>query len=165
MGIAIWWIVMIVYIAFVMGKAKKIRNNGKKGTYNTGRNGTNTANAQNRASRPNVAQNKNFAVMPEHKKVPPNVERDCRVEGGHRSGNNIRNGSVSKASAEPNVQRKHAEIPIRSNDNRPVAMRLYEGDHVPRGYRMVKCPYCAAENLIPYSSNAKYKCYFCHTNL
>lgn len=113
--------------------------------------------------------NKNFAVMPEHKKVPPNVERNCAVEDKHRSENNIYSKNPAKPAAVPNVNRPYTEAPKQTREEkkskRMVATRLYEGDHVPRGYRMVKCHYCAAENLISYSSRGDYMCYFCHEDL
>ncbi len=47
----------------------------------------------------------------------------------------------------------------------PQAVRLYEGDSVPRGMQCVKCGYCHADNLIPEGSRAKYTCYFCREEL
>lgn len=112
---------------------------------------------------------KNFAVMPEHKKVPPNVERKCIVEDGHRLENNVNAKRSMKSSVTPNVTRPYTELPketrVKKEENRMVALRLYEGDHVPQGYRMVRCSYCAAENLIAHSARGKYMCYFCHEDL
>ena len=112
---------------------------------------------------------KNFAVMPEHKKVPPNVERKCMVEDKHRSENNVFAKQPVSSTTTPNVSRPYTELPkenkTQKKENRMVALRLYEGDHVPQGYRMVRCSYCAAENLIAYSSRGKYMCYFCHEDL
>ncbi len=113
--------------------------------------------------------NKNFAVMPEQKKVPPNVERNCAVEDKHRSENNIYAKKPVKPVAVPNVNRPYTEAPKQTREQkkntRNIALRLYEGDPVPRGYRMVKCHYCAAENLISYSARGDYMCYFCHEDL
>lgn len=40
------------------------------------------------------------------------------------------------------------------------------GDAVEKGKKMVFCPYCNAENLIPmYSSARDYNCYFCREDL
>lgn len=40
------------------------------------------------------------------------------------------------------------------------------GDSVSKGKKMVFCPYCGAENLIPmYSAARDYNCYFCRENL
>lgn len=114
-------------------------------------------------------QKKNFAVMPEHKKVPPNVERNCAAEDRHHSENNVYQKRPLQQTAVPNVKRAYSEAPkqtrMEKRSSRMVAARLYEGDHVPQGYRMVKCGYCAAENLIAYSSRGDYMCYFCHEDL
>lgn len=74
---------------------------------------------------------------------------------------------VKKNSA---VMPEHKKVPpkqtrMEKKGNRIAALRLYEGDHVPQGYRMVRCSYCAAENLIAYSSKGDYMCYFCHEDL
>lgn len=112
---------------------------------------------------------KNFAVMPEHKKVPPNVERNCAAEDKHRSENNVYEKKAAKPVAVPNVSRPYTEpqkqTRMEKKANRIAAIRLYEGDHVPQGYRMVKCHYCAAENLIAHSARGNYMCYFCHEDL
>lgn len=114
-------------------------------------------------------QNKNFAVMPEQKKVPPNVERKCMVEDNHRSENNVYHQKTSQQASVPNVKREYTQSSKETREERKatrmVAKRLYEGDLVPQGYRMVKCRYCAAENLIAYASRGKYMCYFCHDDL
>lgn len=47
----------------------------------------------------------------------------------------------------------------------PSARRLYEGDSVPQGMRVIKCSYCGAENLAPQGSRQKYTCYFCREEL
>ena len=47
----------------------------------------------------------------------------------------------------------------------PSAQRLYEGDSVPQGMRVIKCFYCGAENLVPQGSRQKYTCYFCREEL
>lgn len=112
---------------------------------------------------------KNFAVMPEHKKVPPNVERNCAAEDEHRSENNVYAKKTVRPVAVPNVSRPYTEPQKQTRKekkgNRIAAIRLYEGDHVPQGYRMVKCHYCAAENLIAHSARGNYMCYFCHEDL
>ena len=112
---------------------------------------------------------KNFAIMPEHKNVQPNVERKCAAEDGHRSENNVFAKRPVKPTATPNVSRPYTEPPkqtrMEKKGSRMTALRLYEGDHVPQGYRMVRCSYCAAENLIAHSSRGAYMCYFCHEDL
>ena len=44
---------------------------------------------------------------------------------------------------------------------RIVALRLMEGDPVPEGYVKVKCPYCAADNLVTKHCKQYHSCYFC----
>lgn len=44
---------------------------------------------------------------------------------------------------------------------RIVALRLMEGDPVPDGYVKIRCPYCAADNLVTKHSKQYHSCYFC----
>ena len=44
---------------------------------------------------------------------------------------------------------------------RIVALRLMEGDPVPEGYVRIKCPYCAADNLVTKHCKQYHSCYFC----
>ena len=44
---------------------------------------------------------------------------------------------------------------------RIVALRLMEGDPVPQGYTVIRCPYCAAENLVTKNCRQHHSCYFC----
>lgn len=44
---------------------------------------------------------------------------------------------------------------------RVVALRLMEGDPVPEGYVKIKCPYCAADNLVTKHCKQYHSCYFC----
>ncbi len=50
--------------------------------------------------------------------------------------------------------------------NLKYAEKYILGDMVPKGKKMVFCPYCNAENLIPtYSAARDYNCYFCRESL
>ncbi len=153
------WLIIVGAIAY--SRAKKA---GKIGNSTVER--SKTATYQRPVSQP---VKKNFAVMPEHKKVPPNVERNCAAEDRHRSENNVFAKRPAKTTVVPNVSRPYMEPPkqtrMEKRGNRIAAIRLYEGDRVPQGYRMVKCHYCAAENLIAYSARGNYMCYFCHEDL
>lgn len=155
-GIIIW---LIIIGAIYYSKAKKA---GKLEKPSTNKPVTYTRNTVQQPK-------KNFAVMPEHKKVAPNVERKCAAEDRHRSENNVFSKNTAKPTATPNVSRPYTEAPkqtrMERKGSRMIAKRLYEGDHVPQGYRMVRCSYCAAENLISYSSRGEYMCYFCHEDL
>ena len=44
---------------------------------------------------------------------------------------------------------------------RIVALRLMEGDLVPEGYVKIRCPYCAADNLVTKHCKQYHSCYFC----
>ncbi|MBR4982256.1 MAG: hypothetical protein IKY94_06830 [Lachnospiraceae bacterium] len=44
---------------------------------------------------------------------------------------------------------------------RIVALRLMEGDPVPEGYTKIRCPYCAADNLVTKHCKQYHSCYFC----
>lgn len=44
---------------------------------------------------------------------------------------------------------------------RIVALRLMEGDAVPEGYVKIRCPYCAADNLVTKHCRQYHSCYFC----
>ena len=44
---------------------------------------------------------------------------------------------------------------------RIVALRLMEGDPVPEGYVKIRCPYCAADNLVTKHCKQYHSCYFC----
>ena len=86
--------------------------------------------------------------------------------------------------ATPNIPNKKRQSPvfmephkeenyqpkIRSNNlwgedehagKRIVALRLMEGDLVPEGYTRIKCPYCAADNLVTKHCKQYHSCYFC----
>lgn len=70
---------------------------------------------------------------------------------------------------EPHKEERH-QPKIRTNNlwgedehagKRIVALRLMEGDPVPEGYTRIKCPYCAADNLVTKHCNQYHSCYFC----
>ena len=96
----------------------------------------------------------------------------------------VPNVSSKGKNAIPNVPRKkqnkktflephkeeHYQPKIRTNnlwgedehaDKRIVALRLMEGDPVPEGYVKIKCPYCAADNLVTKHCKQYHSCYFC----
>ena len=54
----------------------------------------------------------------------------------------------------------------RETGGKAPAMRHYYGDSVPHGMRLVRCGYCAADNLVAVHANVKnYTCYFCREDL
>lgn len=161
LGIIIW--ICIIYYIFKKVKSTQGQSSSMQ------RPNTQVPNIQSRNPVAPSQSNRNFAEMPAQKKTPPNVERNCSAEDRHRSENNVYHRRPSQQTVVPNVKREYTEIPqqtrMEKKAARMVAKRLYEGDHVPKGHRMVKCGYCAAENLIAYSSRGAYMCYFCHEDL
>lgn len=46
-----------------------------------------------------------------------------------------------------------------------VGGRYLIGDPVPRGMKLFYCPYCGAENIVPYDYRSGKDCYFCRSEL
>lgn len=88
------------------------------------------------------------------KKSSSNVQRPVTLASSSKTSN------TNKTYSDPMKQKQGGK-----KGERMPALRLYEGDPVPKGYRMVNCSYCGAENLVPYSSRQPYMCYFCHEDL
>ena len=167
--ILIW---IVIAVAIYMSKAKKAQSQTQKQSQSQSQTQSQTPNGMRQGGvyyQRQQPQNKNFAVIPEQKKVLPNVERKCMVEDKHRSENNVYHQKTPQQTSVPNVKREYTQGSKETREERKatrmIAKRLYEGDSVPQGYRMVKCRYCAAENLIAYASRGKYMCYFCHDDL
>ena len=118
------------------------------------------------------------------------ISEEKKLRNGEKSGSISGTGKIAKSNipkkqtAVPNVPRKkekrktflepHKEETmqpkIRTNNlwgedkyanKRIVALRLMEGDPVPQGYVVVRCPYCAAENLVTQNCKEYHSCYFC----
>lgn len=154
MELMLWILIIIVYVIIKMSKAAG-RNNVR---------GTQKSNVP-RPNTPVRNPQRSFAAVPKQQKAIPNVERNCSADDKHRFENNISGHKVKKTSAVPNVQTTRMHPQPKKSGNRRVAGRLYEGDPIPQGARMVKCGYCAAENLVPYTARNEYKCYFCHYDI
>lgn len=65
--------------------------------------------------------------------------------------------------AEHNREKRLQEIENeRIHGKLNYAQRLWIGDPIPKGKRLVYCAYCNAENLVPaHDYSTKYNCYFC----
>ena len=113
--------------------------------------------------RPEVKRS--FAAMPKQQKAVPNVERNCSADDKHRFENNVSRHKTKKASAIPNMQSANMHNQPKMSGNRKAARQLYIGDPIPQGTRLIKCGYCAAENIVPYAARNEYKCYFCHYDI
>ena len=110
------------------------------------------------------------------KTITPNVSNKGKI--------GIPNVPTKGRTAIPNVPSKKKQTPIfmephkeekyqpkiRTNNlwgedehagKRIVALRLMEGDTVPEGYERIKCPYCAADNLVTKHCRQYHSCYFC----
>jgi len=48
---------------------------------------------------------------------------------------------------------------------KPAAGRYMLGDPIPHGHKIIYCPYCAAENIVPNLYYGDKSCYFCRTHL
>ena len=92
------------------------------------------------------------------KKAVPNVPRKKKIE---------------KTFMEPHRE-ETLQPKIRTNGlwredehahQRIVALRLMEGDSVPDGYIKIRCPYCAADNLVTKHCKQYHSCYFCRVPL
>ena len=108
---------------------------------------------------------RSFAAMPKQQKATPNVERNCNADEHHKYENNPLGNEVNRSSAVPNIPSANMHAQPKMSGNRKAARQLYIGDPVPRGTRVIRCGYCAAENLVPYNARNEYKCYFCHYDI
>ena len=151
MSVFVLWIILIIIITLV----KTAKTAG-----NTGAGGTQRPNTVNRP--PVRPQAGSFAAMPKQHSAVPNVERNCSADDKHRYENNVSGLNKKKPTAIPNVQSSHMQPQPKKSGNRKVAGQLYIGDPVPQGMKVIRCKYCAADNLVPYAARDKYKCYFCH---
>lgn len=154
MGFFVWLILVIIIVAVRIGKITAKTNGSVK------------QQVQRRTTVPRPQQQRSFAAMPksQHKAVP-NVERNCAADDKHRYENNVSRYNKKKPDAIPNVQGASMRPQPRMTGNRKAARQLYIGDPVPQGMRMVKCGYCAADNLVPFAARNEYKCYFCHYDI
>ena len=154
MGFFVWLILVIIIVAVRIGKITAKTNGSVK------------QQVQRRTTVPRPQQQRSFAAMPkpQHKAVP-NVERNCSADDKHRYENNVSRYNKKKPDAIPNVQGASMRPQPRMTGNRKAARQLYIGGPVPQGMRMVKCGYCAADNLVPFAARNEYKCYFCHYDI
>lgn len=154
MAITVWILIIIGYVIYKVTKASA-KNNVS---------GTRQGNVS-RKNTPARPQQRSFAAMPKQQRVIPNVERNCSADDKHRFENNLSPHKQKQASAIPNVQSARMHPQPKKTGNRKAARQLYIGDPIPQGMRMVKCSYCAAENLVPFTARNEYKCYFCHYDI
>lgn len=107
-----------------------------------------------------VAENVPRAVAGEASQTVPEkasravpVRESARMEKGRKPAGMQQSG------------RREDRLPERKEE-KPSAIRYWDGDPIPAGIRLVSCAYCGAENLIPESdAPEKYHCYFCREEL
>lgn len=155
MSVFVLW--LIIVIAFTVIKSSKMtkQNRGR----DVHQRNVPVGNSQPRP------QQRSFAAMPKQHGAAPNVERNCSAEDKHRYENNVSGLHKKKPSAIPNVQGSAMHYQPKKSGNRKAARQLYIGDPVPQGMRVVRCRYCAADNLVPFTARDSYKCYFCHYDI
>ena len=88
------------------------------------------------------------------KTVTPNVPRKKKVEKTFMEPH-------KEESLQPRIRTNNLWGEDEHANKRIVALRLMEGDPVPEGYVKIKCPYCAAENLVTKHCKQYHSCYFC----
>jgi len=154
MSVFVLWVILLIVITIV--KTSKAAGNSRvRGSQNS-----------RTANRPPVrTQPRSFAAMPKQHSAAPNVERNCSADDKHRYENNLSRFNKKKPTAIPNVQNTVRQPQPKMSGNRKAARQLYIGDPVPHGMKAIRCSYCAADNLVPYTARDGYKCYFCHYDI
>lgn len=154
MSVFVLWVIILIVITIVR-TSKAAGNSRVRGTQKP-----------TVVKRPPVKpQPRSFAAMPKQHGAAPNVERNCTADDKHRYENNVSRFNKKKPTAIPNVQSANMRPQPKMSGNRKAARQLYIGDPIPHGMRVVRCSYCAAENLVPYTARDGYKCYFCHYDI
>ena len=97
---------LIIFGAVIASKKKKNEKNAQTNVQTNVQ--TPKGGAGTYYQRPQT-QSRNFAMMPEHKKVAPNVERKCMVEDKHRSEMQTHVAKVSQQVSVPNVKREYTQ--------------------------------------------------------
>lgn len=122
----------------------------------------------------NYSGQKNYTSQ--QKTVLPNVPKQGKsvIPNVPKNGKTIVPNVPMKRKVERNFMEPHKEenmqSKIRTNNlwgedahakQRIVALRLMEGDPIPDGYIKIRCPYCAADNLVTKHGKQYHSCYFC----
>ena len=121
-----------------------------------------------RKSIPNVPESRMKSIQNVPEKgytVKPNVPKSGRTAIPNIPVKKRKERKFMEPHKEERVQPKIRNNNLWGEDEhahqRIVALRLMEGDPVPEGYVKVKCPYCAAENLVTKHCKQYHSCYFC----
>lgn len=134
-------IIMAILMVFTVIKEKKKRDG--KGVINKPQEGfpfwRKKDESPKTSSKPNVP-NKKFGRK--SKKLPSHLES--------------RSQAITRQTGTGNGRMEN------THTRRTIALRLMEGDPVPRGYDTYVCHYCGAVNLVKHGARGKHSCYFCH---
>lgn len=159
---------VIIFIIFAGVKTAAQSGNDRRkslGTYSGQRSNTSSESTVAKRNVPNEEKKVIANVPKSGKNVIPNVPK---------SGKNVIPNVPMKKKMVRTIMEPHKEEEIQPkirNNNlwgedehakqRIVALRLMEGDPVPEGYVRIKCPYCAADNLVTKHCKQYHSCYFC----
>lgn len=149
-------IIFIIIISVVLNKSKK-KNASKPNT-------TRTQTTQSRAVQKPV-QNRPVQNRPVQSKSAPN--RPVQKKTEEMSTTEMLEAKALADDREEMLEKQRQRMENKKHyGHLNYAEKYVIGDAVPKGKKMVFCPYCNAENLIPmYSSAREYNCYFCREDL
>lgn len=152
-------VIFYIVIFAIIVNAKKQENINK---------GNLTEKAKNNVEK-NLVQRQNQGKEKETVSNKAKTGRQMESEQKQAIPNVPRKKERRNISLEPHRE-EHIQPRIRANNlwgedkfanQRIVALRLMEGDPVPQGYVVIRCPYCAAENLVTKNCKQHHSCYFC----
>lgn len=148
-------IIFIIIISVVLNKSKK-KNASKPNT-------TRTQTTQSRAVQKPVQ--KPVQSRPVQSKSAPN--RPVQKKTEEMSTTEMLEAKALADDREEMLEKQRQRMENKKHyGHLNYAEKYVIGDAVPKGKKMVFCPYCNAENLIPmYSSAREYNCYFCREDL
>ena len=140
-------IIILIWIISAIVKA------AKNGSENAG-----AGRKKSTVSKQSTAKQGNFLEV---KEIRPAYRPD-ESNAAHREGT-----AKSQAAVEHTPNKSTKKEYIKKPDGKPanIAHRMYPGDQPPQGMKLVYCPYCNAENLIPTGGNREFHCYFCWVKL
>ena len=147
-GIIFYIIIIAIFI-----NAKKAARSGSEPKRTTNRQG----NYSTQKTIPNVPKKGTGTIpnVPKNgKTITPNVPGKKRTE-------KVFMEPHKEESRQPKIRTNNLWGEDEHAHQRIVALRLMEGDLVPEGYTKIRCPYCAADNLVTKHCKQYHSCYFC----
>ena len=141
---------ILIIIIFIHAKKAAQSESGQKG---------NISNVSPKKSKtiPNVSKSRNRTIpnVPKSRSTTiPNVPRKKKMEKTFMEPHR-------EESLQPKIRNNNLWGEDAHANQRIVALRLMEGDPVPEGYVKIKCPYCAADNIVTKHCKQYHSCYFC----